>query len=286
MTLETVPCPSCGATAAPDDAFCAECGGNLRSESAASPVPPLRAAPETGTDGADLTRMAQSRTENASATAPMSASAAESPSAPTTAPTSESPPTPTTTSASATTLGPAPTPPTPASAPPAPAAGRPTSVDLTKLDTTARVAAVCGLLAFINSFLPWYTVSFDGVGVGSANAWDLDYAWLPVLLMLGLAIVVVLPAFGVEMRQMVSPAWIGVVGIACAIIVVIRWATYPTANDLGVDAGAGVGTYLGLALALVVAVVGIRADTTHDRSLSHFFGSMRHAGDHQPPARP
>lgn len=259
MTLEANPCPSCGAKVAADDAFCAECGGNLRTEPAVATAPPLHAAPDAGTENPDLTRMAQFRAEDA----PTAAAAAAS----VTAPSTSAPP----------------SDPTPA---PHAATARPTSVDLTQLDMTARVAAVCGLLAFINSFLPWYTVSFDGVGVGSANAWNLDYAWLPVLLMLGLAIAVALPAFGVEMKQMISPAWIGVIGAVCAIVIVIRWATYPSGSDLGVDAGAGVGTYLGLALAVVVTVFGVRVDAMHDRSLSRFFGVLRHAGDHQPPARP
>lgn len=246
MTLETIPCPSCGATAAADDAFCAECGGNLRREPAAAAAQPVHEAAEIRADHVEATRMAQSPVEDVSEPA----------------------------------ATPAPT------AAPTPVAARSASVDLAKLDTTARVAALCGLLAFINSFLPWYTVSFDGVGVGSANAWDLDYAWISVLLMLGLAIAVALPAFGVEFRQMISPAWVGVVGAVCAIVIMIRWATYPSGSDLGVDAGAGVGTYLGLILALVVAVFGVRADTMHDRALQHFFGSFRHAGDHQPPARP
>lgn len=254
MTLETIPCPSCGAAAAADDAFCAECGGNLRHQPANAAAPPVPEAAEMRAEPPEATRMAQSQVEDAPEPAATRAGAAAPASAP----------------------GPA----------PAPAAARSASVDLTKLDTTARVAALCGLLAFINSFLPWYTVSFDGVGVGSANAWDLDYAWISVLLMLGLAIAVALPAFGVEFKQMISPAWVGVVGVVCAIVIVIRWATYPSGSDLGVDAGAGVGTYLGLILALVVAVFGVRADTTHDRALQHFFGSFRHAGDHQPPARP
>ena len=141
MTLETIPCPSCGAIAAADDAFCAECGGNLRREPAAAAAQPVHEAAEMRADHVEATRMAQYPVEDGSEPAATPA--------PTTAPT----------------------------AAPTPVAARSASVDLAKLDTTARVAALCGLLAFINSFLPWYTVSFDGVGVGSANAWDLNYAW-------------------------------------------------------------------------------------------------------------
>jgi hypothetical protein len=232
MTLETVPCPSCGATAAADDAFCAECGGTLQQEPAAAPAQPVHDATQTTAVPPGATQMAQPGPEVA------------------------------------------------------PAAGRQVAFDVTRLDLTARIAAACGLLAFINSFLPWYTVSFDGVGVGSANAWDLDYAWIAVLLLLGLAIAIALPAFGLDLKQRISPAWVGVIGAVATIVIVIRWATYPSGSDLGVDAGAGVGTYLGLILALIVTAFGVRMDATHERALARFFDSFRHASDHQPPARP
>jgi hypothetical protein len=231
MTLETIHCPSCGAQAALDDAFCAECGGELRPAPAPMQAPPLHEPTGAGAELPGATPMAQNRSADA------------------------------------------------------PAPGRGASFDIAKLDLIARVAASCGLLAFINSFLPWYTVSFEGVGIGSANAWDLDYAWISVLLLLGLGIAVALPAFSVGMRQVISPAAVGAVGAVATIIVVIRWATYPSGSDLGVDAGAGVGTYLGLVLALIVTGFGVRADAAHDRVLPRFFSSFRRPGDHQPPTR-
>ena len=231
MTLETIHCPSCGAQAAADDAFCAECGGELRPAPAPAQAPPLQEALSQGSERPDATPMAQNRSDDS------------------------------------------------------PAPGRAASFDIAKLDLVARVAALCGLLAFIDSFLPWYTVSFEGVGIGSANAWDLDYAWIPVLLLLGLGIAVALPAFGAGMRQVINPATVGVVGAVATVIIVIRWATYPSGSDLGVDAGAGVGTYLGLVLALIVTGFGVRADAAHDRVLPRLFNSLRRPDDHQPPTR-
>ena len=229
MTLNTIYCPSCGAKAADDDAFCAECGSHLRRSPEPGAEPHLHDAAAAGTEPPQATRTAQYRTEDRR---------------------------------------------TPS---------RNTSFDPAKLDLAARVAAVCGLLALIDSFLPWYTVSFAGVGLASANAWDLNYAWVPILLLLGLGVTVIAPAFNTGTRRTIGPALIAVVGTIAAVIIAIRWATYPTGSDLGVSAGAGVGTYLALALALIVTGFGVRTDATHDRMLIRFFNPSKKSGDHRPP---
>ncbi|MGW2525333.1 hypothetical protein ACWC09_52120 [Streptomyces sp. NPDC001617] len=157
------------------------------------------------------------------------------------------------------------------------------TVDIAKLDRTARVVAVCGLLAFIDSFLPWYTVSASGLGrLGSANAWNLNYAWIPMLLLLGLGVATALPAFGIRPPALLSPPTVTGVGLLCTIIVIVRWITYPSGSDLGVSAGAGFGTYLGLALTLVVTAFGVYADATQDRVLARLFAALKQ----QPPSGP
>ena len=167
-----------------------------------------------------------------------------------------------------------------------PTANRARTFDIAKLDLTARVTAVCGLLAFIDSFLAWYTVSSQGVTLASANAWNVNYAWIPALVLLGLGIVVTLAGFGVGPPRGINPALVIGVGAASAIMVLIRWLTYPSGSDFGVSAGAGIGTYLALALALIVTGFGVRADAARDRVLARLFGSLTGSNRQQPPTQP
>lgn len=167
-----------------------------------------------------------------------------------------------------------------------PAANRAQVFDIAKLDLTARVTVVCGLLAFIDSFLPWYTVSFGGVGLSSVNAWNEDYAWVPMLLLLALGIATALPAFGLRTPVWLTPVTVTGVGLLCVIIVAVRWVTFPSGTDLGVSAGAGFGTYLGMALALVVTGFGIRADATQDRVLPRLLAAVKQRPPSGPTAPP
>jgi len=118
-----------------------------------------------------------------------------------------------------------------------------------------------GAVGFIVSFLPWYSVSFNGGKQfpgysGSANAWSVGFgAWFPMLLLVAVAGVVV----AIERGAIPNPIpglmqWVtlGASGLA-ALIILIRWLTYPDLPGFAGSAGAGFGLYVGLLAALAAA---------------------------------
>ena len=147
-------------------------------------------------------------------------------------------------------------------------------MDLTKLGTRSRVLAVIGLLALIDSFLPWYSVSeksvYPGVTYGfasSGNAWGVGIGgWLPMLMLLAIGVLVALPAFGREVGVRGGWAAFGGVALVATVIVLLRWLTYPSvpaADDPFISAGADFGTYLAVLLgvgAVAVGYLGFTAD--------------------------
>ena len=151
------------------------------------------------------------------------------------------------------------------------------------------VLAAVGLLAFISTFLPWWSVSSSGTvdgqsaaGSVSVNGWnsasksgDLNQTitgplvWIPMLLLLilgALALIRALAAPQLLPGKIFYQVGAGVGGLA-VLLVVVRWFTYykvPTDSEAGVSgvsvsSGASFGTYLGLLLGLAVVGVGIWA---------------------------
>ncbi|WP_031073867.1 hypothetical protein [Streptomyces sp. NRRL WC-3742] len=140
-------------------------------------------------------------------------------------------------------------------------------MDLTKLDTRSKVLAAIGLLALVDSFLPWYSVSqktpYPGVAYGystAGNAWDVGIGgWLPMLLLLAVGVLVALPVLGRTVSVPGGWAAYGAVSLLATVIVVIRWVSYPSIPAEAasfITAGADFGTYLGLLLGLGGVVVG------------------------------
>jgi hypothetical protein len=118
-----------------------------------------------------------------------------------------------------------------------------------------------GALAFITSFLPWYTVSFDFGGPigfsqsGSVNAWNANFgAWFPMLVLIAVGVVVLLPHLGTQVPNQ-PLIWLGAAA-AAFVIIILRWVTFPSGDAPGVSAGAGFGLFVGLVLALVSGVAG------------------------------
>lgn len=112
-----------------------------------------------------------------------------------------------------------------------------------------------GILAFVVSFFPWVSVDFGnefselaGVDTSvSGSAWDAGFlAWFSVLLLVGAAVVVLLPHFGTQVPQR-SMIWLGVSAVAF-VFILLRWVTYDSFID------PGFGLFLGLVLALVSGV--------------------------------
>ncbi|HXR69738.1 hypothetical protein [Actinocrinis sp.] len=155
-------------------------------------------------------------------------------------------------------------------------------MDLTKLGRTERVLAIVGLLAFIDSFLPWYSVSFKGElgviagGSASANAWDTGFwAWFPMLLLFAIGVLVALPAVGQNISLRGGFAAIGAASLLATIIVLIRWLTYPSVSDAFGSAGADFGTYIGLILCVVATVFAYLAFTAAGGTLNNFAAAFK-----------
>lgn len=146
-------------------------------------------------------------------------------------------------------------------------------MDLTKLGRTERILGIVGLLAFIDSFLPWYTVTGVSVlgqtyGGGSISGWTVGFAaWFPCLLLLALGVLAVLPAAGTTVPVRGGYATVTAVALLATIIILIRWLTYPSYP--GVSAGAGFGTYVGLVLGIVATAFGYLAFTASGGSLNN-----------------
>jgi hypothetical protein len=142
---------------------------------------------------------------------------------------------------------------------------------LTALDG---VMVGAGLLAYISSFLPWYTTSVSVLGINrsaSADAWHAGVgAWCSVLLLVLVGVLVLVGTLG-GLGASASRSLITLgLSVLAFIALILRWVTFPDASgglsrsdelgglDLGsaftVSSGAGVGLYLGL-IATIVAVV-------------------------------
>jgi hypothetical protein len=134
-----------------------------------------------------------------------------------------------------------------------------------RLGRNGQAIVVGGLLMLIDSFFGWYGLSGSGVAelksLGyktSATAWGSGFgAWFAVLLVLAVAAVAVLGALG---RLPFAPLMIGFAefagGVLAVIVVLLRWMTYQTFSGGGASVGALWGTYVGVILAIVVAVFG------------------------------
>ncbi len=180
-------------------------------------------------------------------------------------------------------------------------------MDLTKLGRTERVLAVVGLLAFINTFLPWWSVSAKGAlgdiagASASGNAYDVGFwGWFPMYLLLVIGVLAALPAFGRSVAIRGGYAAIGAVSAICTLIVLILLLTYspvPSEFSSVVNDNATFGAYLGLVLAIVATVFSYLAFTAAGGALNKFAdafkaqpqvpqeaGYVPPAGGYQPPA--
>lgn len=92
-------------------------------------------------------------------------------------------------------------------------------MDLSKLSKGTQVYAAGALVYFIASFLPWFDFSYadDVFGLDwTANGWDLGFLWcgLWAIALLGTAVFMVMPAFGVALKPYPAVANLGVAALA------------------------------------------------------------------------
>lgn len=142
-------------------------------------------------------------------------------------------------------------------------------MDLDRLSTGERVAAVSALLLFVFMFFEWFGVEVSGVGGFSGsisgsggNAWQaLD--WIPIVLVL--TVVAALAMAGLRLAgsdfEPLAPmsVLVTVLGVVSTLLVLFRIVFPPTFADFGgvsVDATLSVGIFLGLIAAGGIAYGG------------------------------
>jgi hypothetical protein len=115
-----------------------------------------------------------------------------------------------------------------------------------------------GLVGFISTFFPWYTISFDSPGFASysahANGWHSFLSWFSMLLLVAGGALVLARAMGTQVNLPVPTAVATMaIGALAFLLVLLRWVTL----DNGI--GAGFGLFLGLICAAAMAVASFMA---------------------------
>ena len=135
-----------------------------------------------------------------------------------------------------------------------------------------------GLVGFIVTFLPWYTISFNIPGVVSysahANGWHSFLSWFSMLLLVVGAALVLARAFGTQVSLPV-PIEVATMGLGALafLLILLRWVTL----DNGVGAGAGL--FLGLICAAAMAAASFLAF----RAAGGTFNQLRRTPGGTPP---
>ena len=115
-----------------------------------------------------------------------------------------------------------------------------------------------GVIAFLASLMPYYTVSVKAFGIssgGSVNAWHGFFGWFGALLALAAAVVLVLHLMGQALPVPVRTTVLGLMasGLLCTILALF---VFPggSVSGLGIDTGHGFGYWLAL-LATIAGTV-------------------------------
>ena len=136
-------------------------------------------------------------------------------------------------------------------------------MDLSKISKGGQIFAGAAIVFLIASFLPWYSVEYGGFeGIGavsdSANAWgDIGFLWgsLWALLLLGGAVLLILPAFGVAVPKLPAVAYLAVAALATVFTILKLLIGEDDAPELGITIDASFGLYLAI-IAAAVATFG------------------------------
>lgn len=142
-------------------------------------------------------------------------------------------------------------------------------MDLDKLTLGDRVIAISGIVLFVFSFFTWFRPSVAGIDVNqSDSAWGFTLGAIGVLLGVALVVLVVLPAFGVELppvlRKPIVPLVLGALAFA-AILLTVLFASYEFVGvaDDAVDTSRKFAAWVGLAasVGLLVGAILKRRET-------------------------
>lgn len=112
-------------------------------------------------------------------------------------------------------------------------------MDISKISKGGLVFIGASLLFFISSFLTWFSFDFGVSGFdiagADANGWDVGFLWcgLWVIVFLGLAVTLALPAFGQSGPQIPVVVYLGV-GALGALLVLLKLLIGETGWDRSV----------------------------------------------------
>ncbi|CAN5548092.1 hypothetical protein BH10ACT2_BH10ACT2_24550 [soil metagenome] len=129
-------------------------------------------------------------------------------------------------------------------------------MDLSKISKGGQIFAAGGIVYFIASLLPWYTLDVGpelrsfGIADISANAWgDIGFLWgsLWAILLIAGAVALILPAFGVGAPKLPAAAYLAVAALA----------TLFTVLKLIIGEDDPISTGFGLYLAVIAALVAL-----------------------------
>ena len=133
------------------------------------------------------------------------------------------------------------------------------SFDWNRLSTQDRVIIGGAAVAFIAAFLPWYGVSFEGLGI-TVSGWSAGFtAWAGALLLTAAGVLLVLRRSGAtfnlgNLGPSVLVAGVSAVGL---LLVIIRWISSPRYR--GLDVGARYGIYIALIAGLAEVAAAVTA---------------------------
>jgi hypothetical protein len=128
-------------------------------------------------------------------------------------------------------------------------------VDFEKLSTGDKVIGGSGIALFIFSFFPWFGVDTP-IGSYSENGWSTVFSLLAILIGVAMVVVVLLPAFGVELPELGMP-WSQILFIAGIVAAVLCLLQLLIGNSTaGFDLDRKIGVFLGLLAAIGLAAGG------------------------------
>lgn len=176
------------------------------------------------------------------------------------------------------------------------------SVDLSKISKGGQIFSGAAIVFLIASFLPWYSVDFEAGTLftgaqDSFNAWgDIGFLWgsLWALLLLAGAVIVILPAFGVQAPKIPAVAYLAVAALATLFVLLKLLIGEDDAPGF-FTISAGIGIYLAI-LAAAAATFGAFlmfkesggdiGDLTDMNKLKGQFGGAPGTGGGTPPPPP
>lgn len=128
-------------------------------------------------------------------------------------------------------------------------------MDLSKLTTGDKVIAGSGIALFIFSFFPWFGIDV-GFASYSESGWSSIFSLLAILVGIAMVVVVLLPAFGVDLPELGMP-WsqiLLIAGIVAAALILLQLLV--GSSTAGVDLDRKIGVFLGLIAGIGLAAGG------------------------------